>query len=305
MRLHVGARNLGAEDERPRIARHREIHEPRLDDRVDDHDLAATAADHHERAHHPRVVARRVAADEHDKVGVFHVVELHGAGARAHHARQPHAARLVAVVAAVVDVIRAIDPREELEQEASLVARAAAEVPERFVRVGPQELRGDPLHRVGPGDRLVVLRALLEHHRLHEPARVLHLVGSEGLQLRDRVGLEECRLHRPLHVGDHRLERLLADLGEVAGLVDHPAGLPTHAERAGLAGVLRTHGLPEFPEAARFAGFLERVHDRAKAAAGRHLAEESSHSCCSGPSPNRSPVVCFRNGTCVRLEVSS
>ena len=67
------------------------------------------------------------------QVGVLEVFELDRRRAAAGDARQADAAGLVAVVAAVVDVVRAVQPGEELQQEAGLVAAAAAEVPERFV----------------------------------------------------------------------------------------------------------------------------------------------------------------------------
>ena len=182
--LHVGARDLGPEEERPRIARHGKVDEPRLDDRVDDDHLSATTADHHQRPHQPRVVARRVTADQKHAVGLFHVVELHRAGAGADHARQPHATGLVAVVTAVVDVVGAVEPGEELQQETRFIARPAAEVEKRLRgRCGLQR-GGDPLERVGPGDWPVMLRALLEDHRLHEPAGMLQLVRRKRPQLR-------------------------------------------------------------------------------------------------------------------------
>ena len=188
------------------------------------------------------------------------------------------AAGLVAVEAAVVDVVRAVEPREELQQEAGLVARPAAEIEERLVGLRGSKLRRDPLHRVGPRQGPVVLRALLEHDGLDETARVLHLVGREHPQLGHRVRLEERRFHRALHVGDHRLERLLADFGKVARLVHHAAGLAAHPDRAGLAGVFRPHGLPEGKEAAGLTGLFQRVEHSPPAAACFHSAHESLHS---------------------------
>ena len=302
MRLHIGARDLGAEKERPRIARHGEVHGAGLDDRIDRHHLPAATADHHQRPHQPRMVAGGVTAEQEDHVGMFHVVELDGAGAATDHAREPHAAGLVAVEAAVVDMVRAVEPREELQQEARLVARSATEVEEALLGLRRPQLPGDSLHRVGPVDRPVVLRALLENHRLDEPAGVLHLIGREHPQLGQRVGLEEGRLHRPLHVGDHRLERLLADLGEVAGLIDHAAGLAAHADRAGLAGVFRPHRLPEGPHASRLAGLLEGVEHRPPAAA----CLDSAHGTLRGDTiPVIQPKSCRVNATRDRMRVAS
>jgi hypothetical protein len=286
VRLHVHACDLGAEEERPGIARHGEVDRPRLDDRIDGDDLAAAATDHHERPHHPRVVAGGVAAQEHHEVGMLHVVELDGAGARADHARQADTAGLVAVEAAIVDVVGAVEPGEELQQEAGLIARPAAEIEERLLGPRAPQPAGDAGECVVPGDRPVVLRALLEDDRLDEPARVFELVRREGPQLRHGIGLEEGRLHGALHVGDHRLERLLAHLGEVAGLVDHAAGLAAHAERAGLAGVLRTHRPPERQEAARLSGLLPGVEHGPPAAASPDSAHDSlRHVVC-----DRSPL---------------
>ena len=302
MRLHVGARDLGAEEERPRIARHGEVHGAGLDDRIDRHHFPAATADHHQRPHQPRMVAGRVAADQEDHVGAFHIVEFDGAGTAANHAREADAAGLVAVEAAVVDVVRAVEPREELQQEACFVARTATEVEEGLIGLCGPQLSGDPFHGVGPVDRPVVLRTLLEHHRLDEPAGVLHLIGREHPQLGQRVGLEKCRLHGALHVGDHRLERLLADLGEVARLVDHPARLAAHAHRAGLAGVFRPHRLPEGPQPAGFACLLEGVEHCPPATA----CFDSAHGMLRcGVNRVIQPRSCRSNGTRDRMRVAS
>ena len=184
VRLHIRARDLGAKKQRPRIAGHREVDEPCLDDWIDNDHLAAAAADHHECPHHPRMIARGVATDQEHAVGMLHVVERDGARARANHACEPYAAGLVAVEAAVVDVIGAIEPGEELQEKARFVAGTAAEIEERLLRCGPLQLCGDPFHRLCPLDRPIVLRTPLENHRLHEPAGMLHLMGRERPQLR-------------------------------------------------------------------------------------------------------------------------
>jgi hypothetical protein len=71
-----------------------------------------------------------------------------------------------------------------------------------------------------------------------------------------------------LHVGDHRLQALLADFWEVAELVHHAAALAAHAECAGLARILRAHGLPQLENAASLAGLSPRVEDGRPTAAG-------------------------------------
>jgi hypothetical protein len=58
---------------------------------------------------------RRVAADDEDAVSRVEVFELNCRGAAARRGRKADAAGLVAIEAAVVDVVRAIEASEELE----------------------------------------------------------------------------------------------------------------------------------------------------------------------------------------------
>ena len=215
----------------------------------------------HQRAHQPRVIAGRVAADDEHQVGVLQVFELDRRRAAAGDAGQADAARLVAVVAAVVDVVRAVQPGEELQQEAGLVAAAAAEVPEGFVGRRRAELVDDSLERFVPRDRRVAARLARVAHRLDEPAAGFQLARRKLLQLARRIALPEVAADGALHVGDHRLQALLADLGKMAQLVDHAAALAAHAQRARLAGVLRAHGPPELEDAAGLAGLPPGVPD--------------------------------------------
>ena len=120
-----------------------------------------------QRPHQPRVIAGRVAADDEHQVGVLQIFELDRRRAAAGDARQPDAARLVAIVAAVVDVVRAVQPGEELQQEAGFVAAAAAEVPERFVGRRRAKLVDDALERFVPRDR----RVAAGFARVDAPAR--------------------------------------------------------------------------------------------------------------------------------------
>src|SRR5690606_27814946 len=64
-------------------------------------------------------------------------------------------------------------------------------------------------------------------------------------ELLNRRLLDELAAHRPLKVGRHGLEGLLADFREVPPFVDHAAELAPHADRTGLAGVLRGRRPPE------------------------------------------------------------
>ena len=102
---------------------HAEVDEARFHDRVDDDDLPAAAADLHQRAHQPRMVAGRVAADDETpgrRCSTSSSVTV--AVPVPSDACQADAAGLVAVVAAVVDVVRAVQPGEKLQQKAGFVA---------------------------------------------------------------------------------------------------------------------------------------------------------------------------------------
>jgi hypothetical protein len=70
--------------------------------------LAPVAADGHQRAHQAWVIACRIAADDENEIRLLDVLELYCARAAADRAIEPDAARLVAVVTAVVDVVRAV-----------------------------------------------------------------------------------------------------------------------------------------------------------------------------------------------------
>ena len=130
VRLHIEARDLAAEHQASWIARHTEVHEPDLLRRIDDDDVAAAAAHRHQAAQQPRMVRRRIATDEDEEIAALDVLELHGGGARSEACRQTDAARLVAVVRTVVDVVGAERPRQQLQHESRFVRRAAAGVEE-------------------------------------------------------------------------------------------------------------------------------------------------------------------------------
>ena len=268
VRLDVQRRDLRPEEQADRIAGDAEVHQPGFDNGIDHDHMPAAAANVLECRHQPRMIAGRIAADDEHQVGVLDVFQHQRGRAGSQHAAQSDAARLMTVEAAIVDVVRPVHPREDLQQEAGFVRTASAEVPERFIRRDRFQLGDDLGERVVPRDRLVVVLAAPMDHRLGQPAAGFEFTRREGLQLRDRIRLEEVRFHRPLHVGDHRLQRLLADFREDAPFVGHPPLLASHADRTGLAGILGPHRLPQLPQPARFARLLERVEHSGPAAPG-------------------------------------
>ena len=76
-------------------------------------------------------------------MGWLDILELQGGGAGSDTRLEANTARLMAIVGAVVDVVRAVQPSKQLEQEAGLVRAATAEIPKRFIRLPAAQLGGD------------------------------------------------------------------------------------------------------------------------------------------------------------------
>ena len=141
-----------AEQQAPRIARHAEPHQPDFAGGIDDDHVAAAPADGHEAAEQAGMVRGGIAADEDVEIAALHVLELHGRGAGPKAGREADAARLVAVERAVVDVVRAERPGEELQQETGFVRGPAAGVEEAAAGRGCLQLRADACERLVPAD---------------------------------------------------------------------------------------------------------------------------------------------------------
>ena len=183
VRLDIERGDAAAEQQAFDIARHVEPHEAGFDDRVDGDDLTAAAADVEQCSHQPRMVAGRVAADDEYAVGVLQIFEFDGRGAAARDARQADAAGLVAIEAAVVDVVRAVESSEQLQQEAGFVAAAAAEVPECFVGRRGAKFRRDAFERFFPSDWRVAAGFACVANGLDQSAAVFQLARRKLLQV--------------------------------------------------------------------------------------------------------------------------
>ncbi len=85
--------------------------------------------------------------------------------------------------------------------------------------------------------------------RLGEPAAPFQLTRRKTAQLGDAEALEKLGPQPLLHVGDHGLQRFLADFRPMAGLIAHAAGLAAHAQGAGLASIARPQRLPKLKHA--------------------------------------------------------
>jgi hypothetical protein len=112
------------------------------------------------------VVRAGVLADDEDGVGESEVFERDRALADADGLGQRAAARLVAHVRAVGQVVRAELPDEELIEERGLVARAARGVEGGLVgRRERVQLFGDQPKSLVPINRLVVVARVAQDHR--------------------------------------------------------------------------------------------------------------------------------------------
>ena len=141
------------------------------------------------------------------------------------------------VVAAVVHIVGAVEAGKQLKQKARFVTAAATEVPKGFVGRECFEPTADLCAGFFPRERAIVRFAPRVQQRQGQPPGCLQFARCHPLQLLDAVLGEELGCNSRLHIGGHRLHRLLTDLGKTACLVDHATLLATHADRTGLAGV--------------------------------------------------------------------
>ena len=161
-----------------------------------------------------------------------------------------------------MDVGGPVGTGDELHQEGRLVARATRRVEEDLLRCRSQEGRCRPVDHFWPRDAPEMSVAVLGEQREAEPAEPFEPYRAELGEAGDRGRTEVVFGNRGRHVAGLSLHRFLAHLGEMAGLVDHPALLAAHAERAGLAGVARAQPAIEWHDATRLAPLAEHVTDR-------------------------------------------
>jgi hypothetical protein len=98
-----------------RILRRGKLFECTLLQRVEDDDRDAAPGGLMQCGHHPGMVCARVMAEAEDGVGVIEILERHGALADADGFWKAHRSGLVAHVAAVGEIVRAVGADEKLE----------------------------------------------------------------------------------------------------------------------------------------------------------------------------------------------
>ncbi len=212
-------------DDSARLLRVAEVDQPGLAQRVDRDDLGAAPLGDLERRQHPRVVGAGVLAGDHDALGVVDVAQADAALADADRLRQRRAARLVAHVGAVGQVVGAVGADEQLVEERGLVGGPARRVEDRLVGAGERvEMVADQPQRLFPADLLVVRPAGSLDHGVRDAALLAEPVLVVSRQVGDAVTREELR-GRPV------LGRLLGDgLGAVLAEL---SGVPVLGVRVG------------------------------------------------------------------------
>ncbi len=121
MGLNIEGGDLGPKQHAAQVAGYPKLHQPCFQHGVDHDHLTAAPSHTHQGRHHPRMVAGRIAADHKNQIGAFQVLQQKGGGTAAQRTGQSHPAGLVAVVAAVVHIVRPIHTGEELQQKPRLI----------------------------------------------------------------------------------------------------------------------------------------------------------------------------------------
>ena len=201
-RLQPQVRQPGAiaEQRRPRFQRMHEILrvlEPlraHLGQRIDRHDGRAPGLRRLERRQHARMVCPRILPDHKNRLRLFEILQRHRALADPDGLPERHAARLVAHVRAVRQIVRPKLPHEQLPEKRRLVAGAARRIKRRRIRRRQRPQFGrDERKRLVPPDRRIVRRARAQHHRLRQPPLRVEPVVALRREFGHRMVLEKLR----------------------------------------------------------------------------------------------------------------
>jgi hypothetical protein len=178
----------------------------------------------------------------------------------------------VAVIAAIIHIVRAVQSCEKLQQKASFIAAPAAKVPERLVSHERLKLSFDPFESLSPSNSAVGRITLFIENWLNESSARFHLTRGVVFHQSNRVLCPEVSGNRWLHIGGHRLDGFFANFWKRSVFVYHSTMLSTHAECASLACIARSKRSIEFPEPSRLDTFTEGVSHCLPAAASGKLS---------------------------------
>src|SRR5690606_18169000 len=145
----------------------------------------------------------------------------------------------MAIIGAIIDVIGAVQPGKQLQDEGRLVGGAAGAVKECALRsAGPQPFgdHGKCLLMIH-GAVAVCPRGLVQWMR--QPAQCLQLASAQRGEFGDRIISEYLYWNGRAQVARLSLDVLVANLNALAVLVVESTPLPASAKSAGLAGIAR------------------------------------------------------------------
>jgi hypothetical protein len=181
-------RRAAAEEHVDGILRMREIQQTRFLKRIETHDSRAALRGFLELGEHARVVGARILTKHKNRVGLFKILERHGALAGGERFVHPDTTRLMAHVRAVGEIVRPEKPTEQLVEERRLVASAAGGVERRLVgRAERAQVPRDAVERLVPRNRLVAVGIGIVGHRVREPSGVLEREVIPSAHLGDGV----------------------------------------------------------------------------------------------------------------------
>ncbi len=201
-----------------RLLRILKTHQTRLEQRVNADDLAAVAGRLLQFGQHPRMIGAGILADDEDRVGMLKIRDPHGRFADADRFVQTRAARFVAHVRAVGQVVGAELAGEQSPQEGRFVAGTARRVEGRLVgRIERTQLAADQVERVVPRNRLVEIGAFAAEHRMRDAAQLVKRNVALLEQLGDRMaGKDLGGQPRGRRFERDGLGAVLAELGRLA-----------------------------------------------------------------------------------------
>jgi hypothetical protein len=140
-------------------------HQPRLGHWIDGDDCSAVPFGRFERRQHARVVCSWIVAENENRVALIEVIKRHRSLADANGFGESGAARLVAHIGTIGQIVGPELPRKQLEQKRGFIACFPRRIEDGFVRPGERaKLRTDESEGVAPFDGLVMRTTLSFDH---------------------------------------------------------------------------------------------------------------------------------------------
>ncbi|MNK43231.1 hypothetical protein D3C87_619310 [compost metagenome] len=165
-------------------------------DGIEDGDPGAAKGGAAQVAQHAGMVGAGILPDDENGVGLLEILKQHGALADADRFLQADAARFVAHVGAVGEIIGAVEPDHQLIEEGGLVGGAAGGIELRPVRaVETVEDVTDFGEGIVPGNGQISVACPVITHGMGEAALFFQIVVRPAAQFGDGAAGEEIRWH--------------------------------------------------------------------------------------------------------------